>query len=248
MPLAPSDLRRVMLRTHLLQATWNYERQQGLGWAWSLQPVIERLYPRGQARTERLAEHTAYFNTQPTLASVALGAAAALEEQRANGDPVDPDVMARVKGVLGSALAAIGDRLFWFTLRPFAACVGLIFATRGSWVGALLLWACYNAIHLVMRVRGVEWGYRGGPGVLSEGLRTALERLIGRLSVMGSMLVGILTAVLLVPGGEPREVTFQVMLIAGLVLGLLTAARARPTPSQWAFGLGALTVASAWLR
>jgi len=84
--------------------------------------------------------------------------------------------------------------------------------------------------------------------VLSEGLRTALERLIGRLSVMGSMLVGILTAVLLVPGGEPREVTFQVMLIAGLVLGLLTAARARPTPSQWAFGLGALTVASAWLR
>jgi len=98
-----------MLRTHLLQATWNYERQQGLGWAWSLQPVIERLYPRGQARTERLAEHTAYFNTQPTLASVALGAAAALEEQRANGDPVDPDVMARVKGVLGSALAGPVD-------------------------------------------------------------------------------------------------------------------------------------------
>jgi len=62
------------------------------------------------------------------------------------------------------------------------------------------------------------------------------------------MLVGILTAVLLVPGGEPREVTFQVLLIAGLVLGLLSAARARPTPSQWALGLGVLTVASAWLR
>jgi PTS system mannose-specific IID component len=45
MPLGSGDLRRVVLRTHLLQATWNYERQQGVGWAWSLQPVIERLYP-----------------------------------------------------------------------------------------------------------------------------------------------------------------------------------------------------------
>ena len=248
MPISIADLRRVSLRTHLLQATWNYERQQGLGWAWSLQPVIDRLYPRGAARTERLAEHTAYFNTQPTLASIALGAAAALEEQRAAGAPVDADTMARVKGVLGSALAAIGDRLFWFTLRPFAACLGLVFAARGSWIGAVLLWASYNSLHLLLRARGVEWGYRGGPAVLGDGLRQALERLIGRLSVMGSILVGILMALLLVPGGEPREVTFQVLLIAGVVLGLLTAARARPTPSQWALGLGALTVLSAWLR
>ena len=248
MPVSPADLRRVALRTHLLQATWNYERQQGLGWAWCLQPVIERLYPKGAERSERLAEHTAYFNTQPTLVSVALGAAAALEEQRAAGADVDSDTMARVKGVLGSALAALGDRLFWFTLRPFAACVGLIFAMRGSWLGAALLWASYNSLHLTMRFRGVGWGYQGGPAVLGEGLRAALERLIGRLSVVGSMLVGVLTAILLVPGGQPREVTFQVLLIAGLVLGLLTAARGRPTPSQWALGLGALTVASSWLR
>jgi PTS system mannose-specific IID component len=247
-PLSPSDLRRVSLRTHLLQATWNYERQQGLGWAWSLQPVIDRLYPKGELRTARLAEHTAYFNTQPTLASVALGAAAALEEQRANGGEVDADAMARVKGMLGSALAALGDRLFWFTLRPFAACLGLIFATSGSVLGAVLLWLSYNALHLMIRSRGVQWGYRAGPSVLNEGLRVGIERLIGRLAVMGSILVGILTALLLVPGGEPREVTFQVLLIAGLVLGLVTAARARPTPSQWALGLGMLTMASAWLR
>ncbi|TMQ70155.1 MAG: HPr family phosphocarrier protein [Candidatus Eisenbacteria bacterium] len=81
---------------------------------------------------------------------------------------------------------------------------------------AVLLWASYNSLHLLLRARGVEWGYRGGPAVLGDGLRQALERLIGRLSVMGSILVGILMALLLVPGGEPREVTFQVLLIAGV--------------------------------
>src|SRR5262249_24018216 len=60
-----ADVRRTMaLRTMCLQATWNYERQQGVGWAWALAPALERLYPDAATRSERLAEHTAYFNTQ----------------------------------------------------------------------------------------------------------------------------------------------------------------------------------------
>jgi PTS system mannose-specific IID component len=248
MALSPSILRRMALRASLLQATWNYERQQGLGWAWSLVPVLDKVLPDARERTARLAEHTAYFNTQPTLASVALGVVAGLEEQRAQGGAVDADQVARVKGVLGSALAALGDRLFWFTLRPFAACLGVLLAVRGSWSGAVAMWMVYNLLHLGMRWRGVGWGYRSGPAVLGEGLRPALERLIDRIATLGSLLVGVLTAVLMVPRGEPRDVTFQVLLIAGLMLGLLTAARARPSPSQWALGLGALAVVSAWLR
>jgi len=248
MSLSASVLRRMAVRASLLQATWNYERQQGLGWAWSLMPALDRVLPDRADRAARLAEHTAYFNTQPTLASVALGVVAGLEEQRAQGGPVDADQVARVKGVLGSALAALGDRLFWFTLRPFAACVGLLLAVRGSWVGALAMWLVYNLVHLGMRWRGVGWGYRSGPAVLAEGLRPALERLIERIATLGSLLVGVLMALLLVPHGEPREITFQILLIAGLMLGLLTATRARPTPSQWALGLGVMAVVSAWLR
>src|SRR5947207_8450280 len=144
--LTGDDLQRVAWRTPLLQATWNYERQQGLGWAYCLEPVLERLYPEPAERYRRLADHTAYFNTQPTLASLALGAVARLEEQRATaheqGLPaaVDDDGIARIKAVLGSALAALGDQLFWFTLRPFAACLGVLLALNGSWIGAAALW------------------------------------------------------------------------------------------------------------
>ena len=110
------DLARMAVRSLFLQATFNYERQQGLGWAWALQPALERLYPDPAERRERLAEHTAYFNTQPTLASLALGAVAGLEERRAAGEGPDAAAVARIKSVLGSSLAALGDRLFWFTM------------------------------------------------------------------------------------------------------------------------------------
>jgi len=243
-----SDLARVSARTTLLQATWNYDRQQGLGWAWCFAPVLERLYPDAATRRQRLAEHTSYFNTQPTLASLALGAVARVEEQRALGTGAEDDGVARVKMVLGSALAALGDRLFWFTLRPFVACLGALLALDASWLGALVLWITYNAVHLTLRFRGVAWGYRQGPLVLGQGMRDRLERAVGSLSVLGAALVGVVVAALLVPGGEPQSLPFQATLAGGLALGLITAQRARPSPTHWALGAGVLCVAAAWFR
>jgi len=243
-----SDLARVTARTALLQATWNYERQQGLGWAWCFAPVLERLYPDAASRRARLVEHTGYFNTQPTLASLALGAVAQLEEQRALGLVSDDDAIPRVKSMLGSALAALGDRLFWFTVRPFVACLGVLFALGGSWVGALALLLCYNAVHLTLRLRGVAWGYRLGAEVLAGGLRGRLERAVRTTSMFGAALVGVVMAGLLVPGGAPQSLPFQATLAGGLTLGLITAQRARPTPTHWALGAGALCLAAAWVR
>lgn len=246
--LTGGDLARVAARTSLLQSTWNYERQQGLGWAWCLAPVLERLYPDPATRRLRLAEHTAYFNTQPTLASLALGAVANLEERRAEGAVPGEDGIARVKLVLGSALAALGDRLFWFTLRPLVACLGVLFALGGSWLGAALLWVCYNAVHLTVRLRGVGWGYRQGPDVLAGGMRGRFERAVRLLARVGAALVGVLVAALLVPDGRPQGLPFQATLAAGLALGLVTAQRARPSATHWALGAGVLCLLAAWVR
>jgi mannose/fructose/N-acetylgalactosamine-specific phosphotransferase system component IID len=243
-----SDLRRMALRTLLLQATFNYERQQGLGWAWALQPALERLYPDAAERRERLAEHTAYFNTQPTLASLALGTVAGLEEKRAQGLGPDAEGMARVKAVLGSSLAALGDRMFWLTLRPFAACLGVLVALGGTWKGALALWLCYNTVHLSVRFFGVGWGYRDGPAVLGEPVRRRFEAFTRATCVLGAGLVGVVTAVLLAPGGTPRPLVFQAVLAAGLGAGLVTAQRPRPSPTEWALGAGVICVAATWFR
>jgi PTS system mannose-specific IID component len=246
--LTRRDLWRVACRSMLLQATWNYERQQGIGWAYAFQPVLERLYPDEATRRARLAEHTAYFNTQPTLASLALGAAAGLEEQRAAGAGPDAEGMTRVKGVLGSALAALGDRLFWFTLRPFAAALGVLLAVGGSPYGAAALWLCYDSLHLTLRFAGVGIGYRAGPAVLGGALRTRLEGLVRRLAVLGCGLLGMLVAMLLLPAEVSRPVAWQAAMLGGLLFGSITALRSRPSPTQWALGLGVLCLVAAWRR
>lgn len=245
--LTPRDLERMAVRSSLLQATWNYERQQGLGWAWALEPALARLYPDAASRRERLAEHTAYFNTQPTLASLALGAVARLEETRVEGGDAGLGVE-RIKAVLGSSLAALGDKLFWFSLRPFAACLGVCLALAGSPLAAPALWLCYNAFHLGLRGLGVAWGYRRGPEVLGPELRGRLQGLTRGVSVAGTMLAGVTVAVALVPGGTPRPFDQQILLTGGLAFGLLAAQRARPSPTEWALVAGAASLLYTWVR
>ena len=246
--LSRRDLWGMAVRTSFLQATFNYERQQGIGWAWALKPALDRYYPDAALRRQRLAEHTAYFNTQPTLASLALGAVARLEERRAGGEGPDAEAVARVKSVLGSSAAALGDPLFWFTLRPFAATLGVALVPLGLPAAALALWLCYNIVHLGLRLLGVGWGYRRGPAVLGEPLRGRLTRLTQVLGLLGAMLVGVAVAWMLVPGGSPRPLVFQVSLVAGLGVGLIAAQRGRPGPTEWALGVGGLCLLSTLFR
>jgi PTS system mannose-specific IID component len=242
------DLFRMAMRALLLQSTWNYERQQGVGWAYSLEPALERLIPDPGKRCERLAEHTAYFNTQPTLASVALGVAAALEERREAGAPIDAAAMTRVKNALGSSLAATGDRLFWLTLRPLAACLGAMFAFGSLLRGAIAFWLCYNVFHLSIRFLGVGWGYRGGPEVVATRLRGRLERLTVWAGLAGCVVLGILNAQLIASGGTPRPLVFQLVLLAGIGVGFVVAQRPRPSATEWALGAAVLCMAAAWAR
>ena len=242
--LTGGTLLAVGLRANLLQAAWNFERQQGIGWAFALAPALRRLYPARAERLAKLAEHTAYFNTQPTLASLALGAAARAEEEQVARGVADPASMARLKAALGSTLAAMGDRLFWFSLRPFAATAGVLLAIvhpDRPW-GAIALWTLYAVPHLALRFGGVAWGYQAGPSVLSGRFRERLELAVRWLAVLGCALLGVAFSAALAPAGEPRPIAVQCALAAGLGLGLLTAQRSRPSPTRWALALGILGI------
>ncbi len=134
------------------------------------------------------------------------------------------------------------------TLRPFAACLGAIVALTNLARGAFVLWLTYNVIHLTVRFLGVGWGYRGGPDVLGPRLRGGFERLTRMATLFGCIALGVLTAMLLAPAGEPRPLVFQVLLMAGIGVGFVVAQRPRPSPTEWALGAALVCTTAAWIR
>ncbi len=189
------DLAKITSRSLYIQALFAPERQQGPGFAFALLPAITRLYATAGDRGRALVRHMGFFGTHPVLAGYVLGVTARLEERRAQGAPILDAEIEQAKRSLASPLAALGDPLFWVTLRPFAGLVGILGMTLfplADRVGPdfrvlvcpLLMLLTYNAVALNHRVFGARRGYAlaDEPGKLLhslrlQSLRTFFERM-----------------------------------------------------------------------
>ena len=106
--LTKSDLNACFSRSNLLQGSWNFERMQALGYCFGIVPAIRRLYPEGsQERKDAIKRHLEFYNTQPFVTAPILGVNLAMEEQRANGAPIDDAAINGVKvGLMGPPVSA----------------------------------------------------------------------------------------------------------------------------------------------
>lgn len=236
------DFAKMTSRSFYLQALFAPERQQGPGFAFALLPAIRRLYSGARERGIVLARHMGFFGTHPVLAGYVLGVAARLEERRAQGVPVGDAEIADAKRALASPLAALGDPLFWVTLRPLAGLVGILGMTLfplADQVGPdlrvlvcpLLALLTYNAVALNHRLFGVWRGYAlaDEPGRLLRSLRLApLRGFFERLSafLFGSLMV--LTLWPMTESADPAGLGFAhtASVLAPFALGWIVSALA----------------------
>jgi len=177
-----SDLARATSRSLQIQALLTPERMQGPGFAFALVPVLRRLYPAREDLASALKRHLAYFATHPVLSGYVLGAAARLEERRAQGEAISDERIDEMKRALASPLAAMGDPMFWSTLRPVAGLLGVLAVALLPSPGVgrdirvllcpLFTLLTYNAIALPFRIAGASRGYQSAdaPGALVRSL------------------------------------------------------------------------------
>ncbi|MGB4824339.1 MAG: PTS system mannose/fructose/sorbose family transporter subunit IID, partial [Leuconostoc mesenteroides] len=142
--LTKRDRMSVAWRSQFLQGSWNYERMQNVGWAYSMIPAIKKLYKSKEDRALALQRHLEFFNTHPYVASPILGVTLALEEERANGAPIDDTAIQGVKVGMMGPLAGIGDPVFWFTVRPILGALGASLAMSGNILGPILFFVLWN--------------------------------------------------------------------------------------------------------
>ncbi|OSM96141.1 MULTISPECIES: PTS mannose transporter subunit IID [Lonsdalea] len=191
--LTASDIRGVFIRSNLFQGSWNFERMQALGFCFSMVPVIRRLYPENSdERKQAIKRHLEFFNTHPFAAAPILGVTMAMEEQRANGAPIDDGAINGLKVGLMGPLAGVGDPIFWGTARPVFAALGAGIAMTGSLLGPILFFVLFNLVRLLVRYYGVAYGYKKGADIVSDMGGGFLQKMTEGASILGLFVMGAL--------------------------------------------------------
>ena len=105
--LTKADRKKVCFRHQFLQGSWNYERMQNGGWCFAMIPAIKKLYTSKDDQISALKRHLEFYNTHPYVSAPVIGVTLALEEERANGAPIDDVAIQGVKvGMMGPLAAS----------------------------------------------------------------------------------------------------------------------------------------------
>ncbi|MCM3768123.1 PTS system mannose/fructose/sorbose family transporter subunit IID [Neobacillus niacini] len=190
--LSKKDRISVWWRSTFIQGSWNYERMQNGGWAYTMIPAIKRLYNTKEDRAAALKRHLEFFNTHPYVASPIIGVTLALEEERANGAPVDDTAIQGVKVGMMGPLAGIGDPVFWFTVRPILGALGASLALTGNILGPIIFFVLWNLIRMGFTWYTQEFGYKAGSKITEDLSGGILQDITKGASILGMFILGAL--------------------------------------------------------
>lgn len=190
--LTKKDRLAVAWRSTFIQGSWNYERMQNGGWAFSMIPAIKKLYKTKEDRAAALERHLEFFNTHPYVASPIIGVTLALEEERANGAPVDDVTIQGVKVGMMGPLAGVGDPVFWFTVRPMLGALGASLALAGNILGPIIFFLAWNIIRWAFMWYTQEFGYRAGSKITDDLSGGLLQKVTKGASILGMFVLGAL--------------------------------------------------------
>lgn len=190
--LSKKDRLSVAWRSTFLQGSWNYERMQNGGWAYAMIPAIKKLYATKEDQVAALQRHLEFFNTHPYVASPILGVTLALEEDRANGSPVDDVAIQGVKIGMMGPLAGVGDPVFWFTLRPMLGALGASLAMSGNILGPIIFFVVWNIVRWAFMWYTQEFGYTAGTRITQDLSGGLLQKVTQGASILGMFVLGAL--------------------------------------------------------
>jgi Phosphotransferase system, mannose/fructose/N-acetylgalactosamine-specific component IID len=221
-------LKKVFWRTLTLSSTYNYERMQGLGYVYTMIPVIKRFWKDPEDQKAAYKRHFELFNTTPTMGSFITGLSASMEKEAAADPEFDKSSINAVKVSLMGPFAGIGDSIFWGALRVITLGIGVSLAMTGNILGAIIHLLLFNAIAFIPRYYGTYLGYGVGSNFIRKAIDSGVMGLITKgASIIGLMTVGAMTCTMvrfsipLVMNIEGNKLELQTALFDAILPGLL---------------------------
>ncbi len=185
--LDKATMNRMVWRSCMLQASFNYERMQAAGWLYSILPGLEKIHTNKTDLSASMEHNLEFFNTHPFLVTFVMGIVLSLEQQKA-----DINTIRAVRVAAMGPLGGIGDALFWFTLVPITAGITANMAIGGSIIGPILFFIITFGVQMGLRFWLMNWSYSVGTGAIGALTKNAKE-FTRAASMLGVFVVGALT-------------------------------------------------------
>jgi PTS system mannose-specific IID component len=239
--LPPTTVTATLLRSFLIQGSWNYHTMIGTGFAFAMLPGLRRIFGDDVASLDAsLERHVEHFNAHPYLSTVALGASLRMEQEGA-----DAVTVRRFKSAVKGPLGGLGDQLVWATWLPGVAVLALVVYWFGAPAGIVvgLFLTVYNVGHVGLRIWGLRVGLQSGRAVGGRLAEADLAGWTRKLQPVVVLLLGILMGALV--GGEGESATLRgpwgLLGLVGFLAGLLGGHRTwRPAAVVTATAIGAI--------
>lgn len=193
--ITKKDFWSVYFRSMTLDASWNYERMQNLGYVYTMGPLIKRLYSEEKDRKDALERHLEFMSVTPHLSTLLFGISGAMEEENSKNESFNPSSINAVKSSLMGPIAGIGDSFFWGTLKVIASGIAISLATQGNIAAPFVFLLIINVPHFILRYICLDKGFKYGAKFFSDlGDSGVVERITNGASMLGLMVIGGMTA------------------------------------------------------
>ena len=223
------DVRSHWLRYYMTcEMGISYERLQAVGLCSALVPVLKKLYPNKEDLSKALQRHLVFYNTEAVFGSLINGIVIAMEEQKANGEPIEDETITSLKTGLMGPLAGIGDSIDWATLKPIIFALAATLSATGNPIGCFVLLAL-PVIQIAIGLNLSVYGYKAGRSSIRDILNSGrIKELILGASTLGLFMMGALSSTyvklstpVVINFGKGNEPFILQNVIDGIVPGLL---------------------------
>lgn len=185
--LDKKTINRMVWKSTMLQASFNYERMQAAGWLWSILPGLRKIHTNDEDLSISMAHNLEFFNTHTYTVTFVMGIVLSLEQQKA-----DINTIRSVRVAAMGPLGGIGDALIWFTLMPITAGITASMAMEGNLMGPILYFIIVFGVQMALRYWLLNWAYSLGTSAVSILTKYAKE-FTHAASMLGVFVVGALT-------------------------------------------------------
>ena len=168
----------------------SFDRLQAFGYCWSMLPVINELYKDPQEIKQAMKRHSAFYNTEPQMGVIINGITIGMEEQRANGEPIDDTTINSIKLGLMGPIAGIGDSMIPGTFIPILLSIALLLSTNGSPVGAVFYIITYISLICFGSYKLFYMGYHLGLDAVTLFTSDKAYRVREGISRLGILIMG----------------------------------------------------------